>query len=330
MLTPVTVRTLAADPPASLDEAVAVLRAGGLVAIPTETVYGLAALAEDDDAVAKVFVAKGRPRTHPLIVHVRGVDDVARWAKVWSPAADRLARAFWPGPLTLVVPKRDDVSDAITGGADSVALRAPNHPIARALLAKLGRAVVAPSANRYQSISPTRAEHVAASLADAPVDVLVLDGGASACGLESTVVDVRSEPCRVLRPGTIGREALEHALGAPVTAFEGAIAEGTRPSPGMDARHYAPQTTLELAAGRAQAAQRESTLRAAGRRVVRVSFGPDGDAVALPPAPDAAARELYALLHRLDGERWDVIVVEHPPAGAGWDAVVDRLTRASR
>ncbi|CAN5494312.1 L-threonylcarbamoyladenylate synthase [soil metagenome] len=321
-----TVRVVLADEPGALALAVAALRRGELVAIPTETVYGLAALARDEAAIARVFAAKGRPKAHPLIVHVVSASAASTYG-IWSSRAEALADRFWPGPLTLVVPKRDNVSALVTGGGDSVALRAPRHPIARSILELLGEAFVAPSANRYQSISPTRAEHVAASLANAPVDVLVLDGGSCSEGLESTVVDVRGPTARILRPGMISREEVAEALGADVEAGPLVMAAGAaRASPGMDERHYAPRAKLENVASRAAAIARAA---AAGEHAVRVSFGVGEGAVSLTADAAGASRELSALLHRLDAAGATHVIVEKPPEGGAWDALRDRLSRAA-
>jgi L-threonylcarbamoyladenylate synthase len=191
---------------AAVREAAEVLRRGGLVVIPTETVYGLGARALDPSAVARVFVAKGRPTHHPLIAHVAGQSQAAELAAAWPEEAERCARALWPGPLTLVVHRRPSVPAAVAGGGDSIAVRMPSHPVARAVIVALGEPVAAPSANRFQGLSPTRAEHVVKQLGDA-VD-LVLDAGACDAGIESTVLDVRCRPARVLRPGAVDVAAL--------------------------------------------------------------------------------------------------------------------------
>lgn len=298
---------------ASIAEAAARLRAGGLVAFPTETVYGLGARALDADAVRRVFAAKGRPSAHPLIAHVTGEEQARTLASEWPEVASKLARALWPGPLTLVVPRAERVPVEVSGGAPSIAIRAPAHPVAAALLEAVGEPIVAPSANRYQALSPTTAEHVRASLGDA--DVLVLDGGPCARGLESTVLDVRVHPARILRPGPIGPGAL-FALGVEVAIATGDVAENdVRPSPGMDARHYAPRAPLFLAE------TREELARLAAAEGARV--------LALPADPDDAARVLYAELHRLDAEGARAIAVLMPPAEERWLAVRDRLGRAS-
>jgi L-threonylcarbamoyladenylate synthase len=322
----VSVRIVPAERPGAIAEAVAALRRGELCAVPTETVYGLAALATDEAAIARVFAAKGRPRTHPLIVHVAGIEDARRHAGEWSARAQTLAAAFWPGPLTIVVPKAASVPAIVTGGGDSVALRAPRHPVARALLALLHEGFVAPSANRYQSTSPTSAEHVARAFADREEPLLILDGGPSTEGLESTVVDVRGERAIVLRPGTITVNALAAALGEDVERFAGAAREdAVRAAPGMDRRHYAPRARVLLAGSHAEAVERAGALQGA----VRVSFGPSAGAVALPADAAGAGRELYALLHRLDEDGAPVVVFEPVPPGEPWDALRDRLGRAA-
>jgi L-threonylcarbamoyladenylate synthase len=339
-----TPRVLRVDPAspdqAALDEAVRVLRAGGLVAFPTETVYGLGARALDADALARIFVAKGRPQNHPLIAHVLDEAQARGLASEWSDRASRLARAFWPGPLTLVVPRAASVPLALTGGGDSVAIRAPEHPVARALLAALGEPIAAPSANRYQSVSPTTAAHVVASLGEA-VD-LVLDGGACDRGIESTVVDVRGPHGRVLRPGplTLARlRSIEPSIEDGAATVDSTLA---RPSPGMDARHYAPRARLVVAETWAEAQAIATRLAAGGAKVgLVVRALPEielaaplsrGSLIALRQLPaDAAgyARGFYAALHELDAEGVDAIVIEEVPHDDAWWAVADRIRRGA-
>jgi L-threonylcarbamoyladenylate synthase len=303
---------------ANVAEAAARLRAGGLVAFPTETVYGLGARALDPAAVERVFATKGRPKGHPLIVHVRDEVEARAVASAWSARASRLAGDFWPGPLTLVVPRAPQVPDAVTGGLATVAVRAPAHPVALALLGALGEPIVAPSANRFQRLSPTRAEHVARSLGDA--DVLVLDGGPCARGLESTVVDVTGPRARVLRPGPVTRAALEAALGEPVEERAEAVpTDEARRAPGMDARHYAPRARLLLANDDAEAQALAAAWTGPGRAV----------RLRLPDDPDAASRALYAELHALDDAGVGAIVAVLPPQGDAWGALRDRLRRAA-
>jgi L-threonylcarbamoyladenylate synthase len=325
--------------PAVIAEAASVLRGGGLVAFPTETVYGLGARALDPAAVAKIFAAKGRPSGHPLIAHVEGEDGARAIAATWSPRASALARAFWPGPLALVVPRGARVPDAVTGGGNTVAIRAPAHPVALALLRAIGEPLAAPSANRYQTLSPTLAAHVVKSLGDA-VD-LVLDAGPCSAGIESTVLDVDAEPPRVLRPGALDLARLRAILpGVVYDGFEVA-GEGTHASPGLDARHYAPRARVLRAPDRAVAlalAEAEARARAGdagGGRVGLVVRGeapilsPDGvDVRALADEPERFGRDLFATLHALDDAGCVTVVIEDVPPHEAWWAVADRLRRA--
>jgi L-threonylcarbamoyladenylate synthase len=308
-------------------EAVAVLRAGGLVAFPTETVYGLGADAANPAAVARIFAAKGRPADHPLIVHLASSADAAAWAGAWPAAARALAEAFWPGPLTLVVPRAAGVPDAVTGGQDTVALRVPSHPVARELLRRFGGGVAAPSANRYGRISPTLAAHVREELGDR-VD-LVLDGGACELGLESTIVGVEGEVVTLLRPGRITRAEVEGVVG-PV-ALPGAASPRV---PGSHRSHYAPAAPVELLTS-AQIDDRCARAGSAGTAAVLARRpAPAGCRVlAWREAPtDAAAyaHDLYASLRELDGLGASRILVEQVPATEAWAAVGDRLARAAR
>jgi L-threonylcarbamoyladenylate synthase len=311
--------------------AAAVLRGGGLVAFPTETVYGLGANALDPEAVGRIFTAKGRPATNPLIVHVAGADEAGRVAATWPEAAARLAERFWPGPLTLVLPRRDGVPDAVTAGGPTVAVRVPAHPVAQALLRAAGVPVAAPSANRSTRLSPTRAEHVLAGL-DGRIDLL-LDGGPTAGGLESTVLDVTVRPPRLLRPGLVAPDALAEVLGEAPRRAEAVAESGPLRSPGMLARHYAPRTPLECVAGDGR--ERVEALRRQGLRVGWLA--PEGAApaegpgvrVVMPGEPAAYAARLYAVLHALDAAGLDRIVAALPPDTDAWLAVRDRLRRAS-
>jgi L-threonylcarbamoyladenylate synthase len=323
--------------PAAIAEAAGVLRAGGLVAFPTETVYGLGGRALDPAALLRIFAAKGRPSTHPIIAHVEDEAGARALAARWSDTASRLARAFWPGPLTLVVPRATHVHAAIGGGTDSIGIRAPAHGVARALLTALGEPIAAPSANRYQALSPTRAEHVIVSLGDA-VD-LVLDGGSCEHGLESTVLDVRGDVPLVLRPGSIDLAALQAI--EPRAAYAEAStlpSDEARPSPGMDARHYAPRAPLRLASSRAAAFTEADERAAQGQTVGLVLRGPAADPPGRqgvlirvqPEDPAGYARALYATLHDLDALSVDSIVVEAVPAGGPWRAAADRLARAKQ
>jgi L-threonylcarbamoyladenylate synthase len=332
-------RLLRIDPtapdPAVLAEAAGALREGRLVAFPTETVYGLGALALDEAALARLYEAKGRPSHHPLIAHVDSEAQARGLARSWPPTALRLAAAFWPGPLTIVVDRAPHVPAMVAGGAPSIALRVPAHPVARALLAVLGAPVAAPSANRYQGLSPTTAAHVVKQLGDR-VD-LVLDGGPCDAGIESTVVDARVEPARVLRPGAIGIEAMRSIVPNIDARAHTPPADEKRPAPGMDARHYAPRAPLQIAPTAESAV---ATALAVSRRegkaaglVVRdpgTGSGAQGLVIRVLPRDAAGyARMLYAALHDLDDLGVCAIVVQAVPDEPAWWAVADRLARGS-
>lgn len=319
--------------PALIARAAAVIRGGGLVAFPTETVYGLGANALDAAAVARIFTAKGRPAFDPLIVHVLDAQGAERVVRTWPAAAARLANRFWPGPLTLVLPKRDEIPASVTAGLDTVGVRAPRHAVARALLAASGVPIAAPSANRFTELSPTRAEHVARTLGDR-ID-LILDGGPTTVGIESTVVDASSEPLVLLRPGMISSEAIAAATGVAVVSAPEQRG-GARPAPGMVDRHYAPRARLQTFAAGDHTAERDARTRAAdGQHVgaLLVSESPFEAPVAhrvhMPDDPEHYAQRLYAALHELDDAGCDVVFVEDVPATPAWEGVRDRLRRAS-
>jgi L-threonylcarbamoyladenylate synthase len=312
--------------------AVAALRAGGLVAFPTETVYGLGADATNPAAVAKIFAAKGRPSTNPLIVHVADLETGRRYAAEWTDAAQTLAAVWWPGPLTLVVPKKPEIVDAATAGRPTVALRVPDHPLALELLREFGGPVAAPSANKSNHVSPTTAAHVYDELGDA-VDV-VLDGGPCAVGIESTVVDLTGERPVILRPGGVPRRKVEAIVG-PVELFAGAVdAANAAASPGQHARHYAPRTpavrfeTPQRGQIKANAPDGTSNgLMVVSPMVVLKKWGP---IVAMPNSPEMYATNFYAVLRELDAMGLREIYIEMPPARPEWEAVRDRIVRATR
>jgi len=333
----------AGEPPeetrAAVERAAEVLRAGGLVAFPTETVYGLAANALDATAVAGIFRAKGRPADNPLIVHVADVAMARGLARRWPAAAERIAAGLWPGPVTVVVPRADGIPDLVTAGGDTVALRCPANRLARRLIERAGRPLAAPSANRSEAVSPTTAQHVLDSLGGR-VD-LILDGGPCGHGIESTVVDCTVTPPVILRPGPLPRHTLEEIVGGEVAwppAETDATAAGASRSPGMRPRHYAPRTPLEMPAA---AAARVSALLADGYRVGWLTIGPPTEpvrriagapgvvVVPMPEVPEAFARVLYATLHALDHRGLDRLVVDPPPDEEAWRAVRDRLARAA-
>ena len=325
-------RLLRVDPdhpdPAVLAEAAAVLRAGGLVAFPTETVYGLGANALDAAAVRRIYEAKGRPDFNPLIVHVASIDDARALVTGWPEAAERLAVACWPGPVTLVLPKRAHVPDEVTAGLPRVAVRMPAHPVALALLRAAGVPVAAPSANRFTELSPVAAAHVVKSLGDR-VDV-VLDGGATSVGIESAVVDCTTDPPVLLRPGALSPEHLALIVGRPLgMPPPDAGAHAPRLSPGMIARHYAPRARLVLFdAGTGRALSSDAS-RAGAIAFAPVAGVPTETMVVMPRDPMAYAARLYDALHTLDDAGCEVVFVERVPDGVAWDGVRDRLARAS-
>lgn len=313
---------------AAIAEAAAILRGGGVVAFPTETVYGLGADAANVGAVRRVFAIKGRPADHPLIVHLAAADALDDWARAIPDAARELARTYWPGPLTLVLPRRAHVADAVTGGQDSVALRVPAHPVALQLIAAAG-ALVAPSANRFGRVSPTTAAHVRDELGGA-VD-LVVDGGPCTVGVESTIVSLLGTVPTLLRPGAITPAQIEAVLGEPL-ARRG---EGVR-APGVLPAHYAPATPLQLVA-RKDLATHVARLVEHGLRVGVLPLGEPVPGVPvevrqlpMPGEADACARALYATLRAVDAAGLDILLVEIPPDRPAWLAVRDRLGRAAK
>ena len=313
---------------AAIDEAARLLHAGELVAFPTETVYGLGADASNPAALRRLFEAKGRPADHPVIVHVADLAAARRWAATMSAGALALAEAFWPGPLTLIVPRAAQVSDAVTGGQASVGLRVPSHPVARALLAGFGGGIAAPSANRFGHVSPTTARHVADDLGDAVA--LILDGGACDVGIESTIVAFDGDTPLLLRPGGVGADAIAGVLGR-MPARGGASAPRAS---GTLASHYAPRTPSTLVSKDAlraellQLADRDERVAVLARDVA-IPEGFDGLWIHAPRDPVTYARALYANLRALDAAGADAILIEEVPADRSWTAVRDRLSRAT-
>ena len=316
--------------PASQEEiarAARLLRAGGVVAFPTETVYGIGADAANAAALARVFAIKGRPADHPLIVHLAGANQLTEWACDIPAAAWLLAERFWPGPLTLILRRRAGVLALVTGGQETIGLRVPAHPVALTLLQAFGGGIAAPSANRFGRISPTRAAHVRQELGDGPD--MILEGGACPVGVESTIISLIGDAPILLRPGGISPAALAGVLGEPIGSTGSASPIRT---PGMLASHYAPATPLTLS-GRGELPVLAAALAAAGRRVAVVALSgylsPAGRTVAMPAEPAAYARDLYTVIRMLDDGSHDAIVVERPPQTEPWLAVNDRLRRAS-
>jgi L-threonylcarbamoyladenylate synthase len=327
-------RHIVVDPgrpdPRAIARAAAAIRRGELVAFPTETVYGLGADALDPAAVARIYEAKGRPSYNPLIVHVLDAVAARGLVTAWPPAAQRLADACWPGPVTLVLPKAPAVPDAVTAGLPAVALRVPAHPVALALLRAAERPIAAPSANRSNELSPTTAAHVASALGDRVA--LILDAGPTDVGIESTVVDLTGPRPRLLRPGLVSRDELVRLIG-DIADPEPASGDVSRSSPGQLERHYAPQAELRLVddpeAGRAALGE----ARLAGHRAALLTYDAvivgDPDVALLPGEPAGYARRLYAALHDLDARDYNVVYVVRPPAEAAWEGIHDRLRRAA-
>lgn len=290
-----------------LDRAAELIRAGRLVAFPTETVYGLGGNALDEEAVRRIFLAKERPWASPLIVHVSDLAMARSISADWPPLADKLARQFWPGPLTLVVHKAASIPDVVTAGLPSVGVRIPRHPVALELIRRAGVPIAAPSANRFTEISPTSAAHVAASLGNR-VD-FILDGGSTEIGIESTVLAVHRHPPLLLRPGMITQSHLESAAGIHFDQ------EKNRPevaeSPGQHPRHYSPKTKFIL--------KGERTALPVGR----------GRVIAMPHRAAEFAQRLYEELHKADAEGWDWIAIEAPVRSDEWAGILDRLQRAT-
>ena len=326
-----------------VEQATAILRRGGLVAFPTETVYGLGADAENPDAVARIFAAKGRPANHPVIVHIGHTDLLEHWATDIPPSAWLLAKHFWPGPLTLILKRDAHVLDAVTGGQDTVGLRMPDHPVALALLSAFGGGVAAPSANRYGRISPTTAQHVRDELGEA-VDG-VLDGGQCRVGIESTILDLSGAHPQVLRPGGISAAAIESVLNQSLIKASRAAPR----VPGALLSHYAPQTPLVLVATHDLQAEVKRCLEKGERVAVLARSAATSLASCdwqncdwqncngqncvwqlMPSNPSDYAHELYARLRALDALHVDRLLVEILPADTAWQAVRDRLGRAAQ
>jgi L-threonylcarbamoyladenylate synthase len=313
-----------------LERAVEILKRGGLVAFPTETVYGLGADARSAEAVNKIFAAKGRPPTNPLIVHVSGVAMGKLYAAEWPDTARRLAQTYWPGPLTLVLPRYKTIAPEVSAGLNTVGLRMPNHPLALTLIQKFDGPIAAPSANRSNHISPTTAQHVREELGDA-VD-LILDGGPCKVGIESTVLDLTTPPRpRILRPGRITRAQIEKVVG-PVDATD-VVIEAAMPasSPGQHETHYAPRTP----AYRFEFGGLETLKPVPNSGLVTLGVARDIErrgpsTIVLPATPATYAHHIYGVLRELDALGLAAIYVEMPPDRPEWTAVRDRLTRATR
>lgn len=313
---------------AAITKAAAILRQGGLVAFPTETVYGLGADASNPEAVRKIFAAKGRPADHPLIVHIGSIELLPQWADQVPDAAYKLASRFWPGPLTMIMHKQARVPSVVTGGQQTIALRIPDNPVALRLLRAFAGGIAAPSANRFNRISPTRAQHVAAELGDA-VD-FILDGGSCRVGLESTIIDLTGDLPALLRPGDITQSQLEEVLQMPVTM---PLQTAVR-APGMLELHYAPQTPALLYSGKLlhdkirQLSEQQQRIGVLAH-MQRVTADSDIHVIDMPASAQRYAQALYAALRELDAMHLDIILVEQLPDSEDWRAVNDRLAKAT-
>jgi L-threonylcarbamoyladenylate synthase len=322
----------------AIQEAIRLLQAGEVVAIPTETVYGLAANALDADMVSKIFEAKGRPAGNPLIVHVSTAEHARELVAEWTPNAQKLADAFWPGPLTLVLKKSKAVPDIVTAGGDTVAIRCPVHPIALSIIDAVGYPLAAPSANMSGYISPTTAAHVAKSLSGRIP--LILDGGPCEGGIESTVVNLSGDEVEILRPGAITADMLSDVLGTKVIdAFKaGTASSEILLSPGQLETHYAPATSfflvqenelLDLVADQVNQGKRAAVMSM--NDLPTAEFPADGvRLVGMPNEPAEYARALYSTMHILDERNLDVIICELPPDSPEWAGVRNRLLRAGK
>jgi L-threonylcarbamoyladenylate synthase len=300
-----------------------ILKRGGLVAFPTETVYGLGADASSAEAMARLYAAKRRPPDHPVIVHFADAETAFTWAREVPQGARKLAAKFWPGPLTLILKKSAKAGDFVTGGQDTVGLRVPAHPVAQELLRAFGGGIAAPSANRFGRVSPTSAAHVREDLG-ADVE-LVLDGGRSEVGIESTIVDLSSGEPVLLRPGRISAAELEVVLGSPVLVKQ---IDSPRHSGGLE-RHYAPRTPARLV----QTHELDQEIARLKDKVAVLAFSRPDERVdywlRMPREPQAYAQKLYAALRELDSARCEMILIEAPPEAPEWAGVRDRLERAT-
>jgi L-threonylcarbamoyladenylate synthase len=305
--------------PSEISRAAALIRAGELVAFPTETVYGLGANALDAVAVAKIYSAKGRPADSPLIVHVDSIEMARGLVRDWPQQADLLAQRFWPGPLTLVLPKQPQIPDSVTAGFETVGIRMPANEIALALIREAGVPIAAPSANRFTELSPTKAQHVRESLGDHVA--MVLDGGPTTVGIESTVLSLAGPIALLLRPGMLTKTQIEEVIG-PIDLARDPIA-GAHPSPGMHRRHYSPRTPLVLVS------RGQLPARGRGAYLWIHQSAEATHAIRMPELPQAYAAVLYDTLHQVDAQGHDWIAVEQPPLAPEWAAIHDRLERAA-
>jgi L-threonylcarbamoyladenylate synthase len=309
----------------TLQQAIAKLQNGIVVAIPTETVYGLAADASNDAALRQIYTIKQRPVDNPLIVHIADIAKVNDWASEFSPLAQKLAQAFWPGPFTLVLPAKPHVSSIVRSGQPTVALRVPNHPITLQLLKDSGLALAAPSANKFTQLSPTTAAHVTAGLGD---DIAVLDGGACSVGIESTIVSVVGNDWQLLRLGMLPEANIHAVAGVPATMIKQAIK-----APGQHALHYSPRTPMQLFTSRTDLIKHANELISTNTLAAALLLGagevPNCTYFELNNNAADVAQKLYDTLHKMDALKLDKLLIETPPSAPEWFAILDRLTRAA-
>lgn len=311
----------------NLDQAIVLLKSGGVVAIPTETVYGLAADATDEAALRQVYAIKQRPADNPLIVHIADASQVNDWAAEFPPLAQKLAQAFWPGPFTLVLRAKDSVSNIVRGNQPTVALRVPSHPTALQLLKQSGLALAAPSANKFTNLSPTTATHVATGLGEA---IAVLDGGACKVGIESTIVSVEGEDWRILRLGMVSEASIEALAGRPALKKQVNLTKALPRVPGQHLLHYSPKTPVKLFQSREALI---NFVKTSQKSCAALLFGagecPSCPCLQLSNQATQAAEALYGTLHKLDALQVEQLLVEMPPRMTEWAAITDRLSRAA-
>jgi L-threonylcarbamoyladenylate synthase len=306
-----------------IKQTIALLKQGQVVAIPTETVYGLAADASNDEALRKIYAIKQRPADNPLIVHIADISQVSNWAAEFPPLAQKLAQAFWPGPFTLVLPAKENVSTIVRGNQPTVALRVPNHALTLQLLKQSGLALAAPSANKFTQLSPTTEAHVAASLGD---DIAVLDGGSCKVGIESTIVSVENGDWQLLRLGMVSEANIEALAGRPALKNQHNLPK----APGQHLLHYSPKTPIKLFGSREALINfAKTSQKSCAALLIGEGAKPICKYVDLPKQADDVAKQLYSALHELDALNVAQLLVETPPADSEWLAILDRLTHAA-
>jgi len=306
-----------------INQTIALLKQGQVVAIPTETVYGLAADASNNEALRQIYAIKERPADNPLIVHIADASQVNEWAAEFPPLAQKLAKAFWPGPFTLVLPAKPHVSTIVRGNQPTVALRVPNHPVTLQLLKQSGLALAAPSANKFTQLSPTTAAHVAAGLGE---NVAVLDGGACKVGIESTIVSVKGDDWQLLRLGMVPESSIEALAGRPALKNQVNIPK----VPGQHLLHYSPKTSIKLFGSREELVNfAETSQKKCAALLIGEGITPTCKHINLPKQAVLVAEQLYSVLHMMDNYQVELLLIETPPNAPEWLAILDRLGRAA-